>query len=130
MLMLLSTFVALWIGYLAFPTLGPRVPPALEGQVLGGTGISHAIRATLRVLERNVFLFSTVYLSLHYVVDVLGGALLAGMVAGIFGLSRRANWSRRRVARERIPCAPDRFTSERLTLRTARSPSDASQRRR
>jgi membrane-associated phospholipid phosphatase len=130
MLMLLTTFVAVWVGYLAFPAVGPRVPPALAEQVLGGSEISHAVRAMLRTLERNkldafpsghaavslvytghawvrfprwrpllvtveiALLFSTVYLSFHYVIDVLCGALLAGAISGFFVLVERAHLRR------------------------------------
>ena len=45
-------------------------------------------RVVLVVVEI-ALLFSTVYLSMHYVVDVLSGALLAVAVAGTFRLSRR-----------------------------------------
>ncbi|MEO6420767.1 MAG: phosphatase PAP2 family protein, partial [Polyangiaceae bacterium] len=95
-----------------------------------GSGISQAVRAMLRTLERNrldafpsghaavslvysghawvrfprwrpllvpveiALLFSTVYLSFHYVIDVLSGALLAGAIAGLFMLVERARFRR------------------------------------
>lgn len=118
-----------WIGYLAFPTLGPRVAPAIEAQVLGGTWISQLIRVTLHLFEGNLLdafpsghvaaslvyfgygwahfprwrlllvaveaalLFSTVYLSLHYIVDLLAGVLLAGAVIGVVLGAARAPMS-------------------------------------
>jgi membrane-associated phospholipid phosphatase len=121
-LAVVSTFVASWIGYLAFPTLGPRVDPSMGSQWLGGGWLSQSISVALHALEHNVLdafpsghaavslvyvtygwrafprwrlplvilemvlLFSTVYLSLHYVVDVFAGALLGIAMMGFLRL--------------------------------------------
>ena len=108
-----GTFLVSYLGYLLFPTAGPRVPAALEAERLGGGAISSGLRRFLHAAEYNqldafpsghtalalVFValawrllprwripvavlaagivFATVFLSLHYVVDVLAGAMLA-----------------------------------------------------
>ncbi len=112
---LITTLLLTYIGYFLVPTTGPRVPPELELQVLGGGTFSARVRDFLRAAEVNqldafpsghtalslVYLgygwrifpnwkmriplaisvvgiiFATVYLSLHYAVDLLAGALLA-----------------------------------------------------
>lgn len=118
-ILVVTTFVASWLGYLVFPTSGPRVPPGEADAILGGSAISRVLRSVLSGGEMNlldafpsahtavtlvfctlgwrlfprwptrVFLlldcagiiFATVYLSLHYVVDIAAGFVLAGVVA-------------------------------------------------
>ena len=113
-----------FLGYLAFPATGPRVPLELEDAVLGGGALSRAVRVFLHVAEKNLWdafpsghtavtvvvavrawallprwrvpfvaicaliVFATVYLSFHYVVDVVVGASIA---TGVLALGRR--WS-------------------------------------
>jgi membrane-associated phospholipid phosphatase len=108
-----ASFLVSYACYFAMPATGPRVAPEAEDMVLGGSAISEAVRAFLRVAEINrldafpsghtalslVFvgvgwrllprwrlglvavaagiIFATVYLSLHYVIDVAAGVLLA-----------------------------------------------------
>lgn len=120
-----ATFLLSYACYFLMPTSGPRVPVETEDAVLGGSGMSVAVRAFLRVAEGNQLdafpsghtavslvtltlgwrllprwrvplvllvagiLFSTVYLSLHYVVDIVAGALLAALVPLVLPLLRR-----------------------------------------
>jgi membrane-associated phospholipid phosphatase len=106
---LIATLLLSYLGYFLVPTTGPRVPLELEVQVLGGGTFSARVRDFLRAAEVNqldafpsghtalslVYLgygwrlfpswkfriiFATVYLSLHYVVDLLAGALLAASI--------------------------------------------------
>lgn len=113
-----------FLGYLMFPAMGPRVPLALEDEVLGGGVVSRGVRVFLHVVEKNLFdafpsghtavtvvvlahgsrllprwraplavvsslvIFATVYLSFHYVVDVVVGAALAVAIL-LFGRSPR-----------------------------------------
>jgi membrane-associated phospholipid phosphatase len=112
---LIATLLLSYAGYFVFPTTGPRVPPEVEVQVLGGGTFSARVRDFLRAAEVNqldafpsghtalslVYLgygwrmfpswkvriplaasvvgiiFATVYLSLHYAIDLLAGGLLA-----------------------------------------------------
>jgi membrane-associated phospholipid phosphatase len=115
---LIATLLVSYLGYFVFPTTGPRVPEALEVEVLGGGAISARVRDFLRVAEINVLdafpsghtalslvfltqgwrlfprasvrvplllavvgiIFATVYLSLHYVVDLCAGATQAALM--------------------------------------------------
>ena len=115
---LIATLLVSYVGYFLFPTTGPRVPEALEVEVLGGGAISARVRDFLRVAEINVLdafpsghtalslvflaqgwrlfprasvrvplllavvgiVFATVYLSLHYVVDLCAGAAQAALM--------------------------------------------------
>jgi membrane-associated phospholipid phosphatase len=127
-LVVVATFAATWIGYLAFPTTGPRVAAGEADSVLGGSALSRVLRMVLAGGEMNlldafpsghtavavvfcalgcrlfprwrwrVFLvldaagivFATVYLSLHYVVDIAAGFALAGLVGLVAGPLARA----------------------------------------
>jgi membrane-associated phospholipid phosphatase len=117
-----ATFLVSYIGYLIFPTLGPRTTDA----VLGGGAVSRAVRAFVHVAEANLLdafpsghvavatvcvgcgwrlfprwrvplaialvgiCFSTVYLSYHYVIDVVAGAgLAAGLLLALPPFTRR-----------------------------------------
>ena len=116
-LTLQATYFLTWIGYFAFPALGPRVPVTAQDRLLGGSVVSDVVRWALRTFEGDMLdafpsghvaislvyvafawrhlprlrlaliafevplVFSTVYLSLHYVTDVIAGAVLAGAVA-------------------------------------------------
>jgi membrane-associated phospholipid phosphatase len=51
LLALLGTFYASWVGYFLFPAAGPRLPPELEAEVIGGGAISELSRAFLRAAE-------------------------------------------------------------------------------
>lgn len=51
-LTVVACFYFTYIGYLFFPTVGPRVPVEVETTVLGGGMISQGIRAFLRFAER------------------------------------------------------------------------------
>jgi membrane-associated phospholipid phosphatase len=109
---LMTAFFLPYVGYLAFPAYGPRVPAS----ALGGGSVTAVVQAILGAAEINRLdafpsghttasltflvlgtrsfprwrvpllasvagiLFSTVYLSLHYVVDLLAGALVAAIV--------------------------------------------------
>jgi membrane-associated phospholipid phosphatase len=109
---LMTAFYLPYIGYLAFPAYGPRVPAS----ALGGGAVTAVVQAILGAAEINRLdafpsghttvsltflvlgtrsfprwrvpllasvagiLFSTVYLSFHYVVDLLAGALVAAIV--------------------------------------------------
>jgi membrane-associated phospholipid phosphatase len=113
---LLLCYYASFIGYLLFPTSGPRLPPQDEARLLGGGAISDLVRAFLQYAEKTrldafpsghtaislvawavgvrasrraalplgawvaAVVFSTVYVHVHYVVDVAAGAVLAGIV--------------------------------------------------
>lgn len=115
MFTLLVAFYLSFLGYFLWPTSGPRVPEVAEAAVLGGGGVSEAVRWFLRsaeattldafpsghtgislvslVLGARLFpraraalalwtlavTFATVYISVHYVVDVVGGVALAGL---------------------------------------------------
>lgn len=121
-----GTFLVSYLGYLLFPTAGPRVPVALEAERLGGGAISVGLRGFLHWAERTqldafpsghtalalvfaVFawrmlprwrvpvavlaagiVFATVYLSLHYVIDLVAGAALAAAMP--WTLPRLARW--------------------------------------
>lgn len=112
---MVGTLLASYASYFLFPALGPRVPHALEAEVLGGGRVSAAVRAFVALSEGNrldafpsahtalslVFLvegfrffprwrwrvplavavsaivFSTVYLSWHYIIDIVAGAAFA-----------------------------------------------------
>ncbi len=112
---MVGTLLASYASYFLFPALGPRVPRALEAQVLGGGTVSAAVRAFVALSEGNrldafpsahtalslVFLaegvrlfprwrwrillavavgaivFSTVYLSWHYIIDIAAGGAFA-----------------------------------------------------
>jgi len=43
-----------YLGYLLFPTTGPRVPAGMEGAVLGGGAVSRAVRAFVAAVESNL----------------------------------------------------------------------------
>jgi membrane-associated phospholipid phosphatase len=45
-------FYVTYVGYVLFPTLGPRIPPDAEAAVLGGGVVSDVIRAFLHFAER------------------------------------------------------------------------------
>jgi membrane-associated phospholipid phosphatase len=113
---IVGTFLASYVGYFFWPAAGPRVPPELASEVLGGGAVSAFVRAFLQLVERNQLdafpsghaavalttlllawprfprarfamllivggiLFSTVYLSLHYAVDLVAGIALALVV--------------------------------------------------
>lgn len=115
---MVGTLLASYASYFLFPALGPRVPPQLEAEVLGGGRVSAAVRAFVALSEGNrldafpsahtalslVFLvhgfrlfprwrwrvplavavaaiiFSTVYLSWHYIIDIAAGAAFAVLV--------------------------------------------------
>jgi membrane-associated phospholipid phosphatase len=47
------TFYASYVGYFMFPTIGPRPTFETESLVIGGDGVSHAIRLFLNFAERN-----------------------------------------------------------------------------
>jgi membrane-associated phospholipid phosphatase len=47
-----TCFYLSYVGYLIFPTFGPRVPIGDETTVLGGGAISHGVRAFLHFAER------------------------------------------------------------------------------
>jgi membrane-associated phospholipid phosphatase len=51
LLALLATFYGSWVGYFLFPAAGPRLPPELEAELIGGGAISEASRAFLRAAE-------------------------------------------------------------------------------
>lgn len=124
-LALLAAFYVSFLGYLLFPTSGPRLSPADEARLLGGGAVSDAVRAFLHVAERTrldafpsghtavslaaaaigarlaprhaaallawagAIVFSTVYVHVHYVVDVVAGAALAAAaLAGAPALGR------------------------------------------
>jgi membrane-associated phospholipid phosphatase len=114
-------FFTSYVGYVAFPARGPRVPLDREALVLGGSAVSASVRAFLRIAEISsvdafpsghtlvslvilafgwrllprwraplvslvaVIVFSTVYLSYHYVTDVVAGALMALALAVVAG---------------------------------------------
>ncbi|MFL5357264.1 phosphatase PAP2 family protein [Archangium sp.] len=120
-----ATFLLSYVGYFLFPTLGPRIPPELADEALGGGAISRAIRAFLLYGERNLLnafpsahtavslvllglgwrafprlrvpltlhvgaiVFTTVYLSFHYVVDLVAGVGLALMMNVLVPVLRR-----------------------------------------
>jgi membrane-associated phospholipid phosphatase len=126
-LALIATLLVSYVGYFLVPTSGPRVPHALEVEVLGGGTISAAVREFLRNAELNtldafpsghtalslVFLafgwrlfprwwvripllltvigiiFATVYLSLHYAIDLVAGATQAALMPAIVRGLRR-----------------------------------------
>jgi membrane-associated phospholipid phosphatase len=113
---LISTMYLSFLGYLAMPASGPRVPRAEEA-LLGGGAVSEAVRAFLGAAELTTLdafpsghtalsllaallaasrfpraapalglwaaaiIFSTVYIHVHYVTDLVAGAGLA--VAGL-----------------------------------------------
>ncbi len=135
-LTLLLAFYASFLGYLLFPTSGPRLSPSDAARVVGGGAISDAVRAFLLAAERTrldafpsghtaialvsaavgarvaprhgpallawagAVLFSTVYIHVHYVVDVVAGAALAAVV--VAGAPRLG----RALAAWRSPAAP------------------------
>ena len=120
-----AAFLVSYVCYFVFPTIGPRVPEDVEASLLGGSGLSSAVRGFLRVAEGNlldafpsghtalslVFLacgwrlfprwraplvldvaaivFATVYLSLHYVIDLVGGVVLAALLSAVLPPLRR-----------------------------------------
>lgn len=121
---ILLCFYASYVGYLLFPTSGPRVSREEEA-LLGGGAVSELVRGFLRGAERTLLdafpsghtavalvsaavatrfarraapafwawavavVFSTVYIHVHYAVDVLAGAGLAvAVVAGADPLAR------------------------------------------
>ncbi len=122
----IATLLVSYAGYFLFPTTGPRVPPGMEAEVLGGGAASEGVRSFMRFAEVNqldafpsghaalslVFLaygwrlfprwriplllvtagiiFSTVYLSWHYVVDLVAGAIQALAMAALVPALRRA----------------------------------------
>jgi membrane-associated phospholipid phosphatase len=111
---LLATFYLSYLGYLAWPASGPRVPRAEEA-LLGGGAISDGVRAFLGVAESTTLdafpsghtaisilavllaasrfpraapllaawaaaiIFSTVYISVHYLTDLVAGVALAAL---------------------------------------------------
>jgi membrane-associated phospholipid phosphatase len=124
-LAILLAFYASFVGYVLWPTSGPRLAPADEARLVGGGAISDAVRAFLHAAERTrldafpsghtaialvsaaagarvaprhgpallawagAVVFSTVYIHVHYVVDVAAGAALAAaVVAGATPLGR------------------------------------------
>jgi membrane-associated phospholipid phosphatase len=122
---LLLGFYLSFLGYFLWPAEGPRVPPALEGAVLGGGAVAAAIRTFLRASERTTLdafpsghtalsvlaallatrpfprwalllwawalaiVFATVYISVHYLVDVLAGFALVPLVLALAAPLRR-----------------------------------------
>jgi membrane-associated phospholipid phosphatase len=126
-LALIATLLVSYLGYFLVPTSGPRVPHAMEVEVLGGGTVSAAVREFLRNAELNqldafpsghtalslVFLgfgwrlfprwrvripllitvvgiiFATVYLSLHYAIDLVAGATQAALMPTILRGLRR-----------------------------------------
>jgi membrane-associated phospholipid phosphatase len=126
-LALIATLLVSYLGYFLVPTSGPRVPHAMEVEVLGGGTVSAAVREFLRNAELNqldafpsghtalslVFLgfgwrlfprwwvripllitvvgiiFATVYLSLHYAIDLVAGATQAALMPAILRGLRR-----------------------------------------
>jgi membrane-associated phospholipid phosphatase len=126
-LALIATLLVSYVGYFLVPTSGPRVPHAMEVEVLGGGAVSAAVREFLRNAELNqldafpsghtalslVFLgygwrlfprwevriplllsvvgiiFATVYLSLHYAIDLVAGATQAALMPAILRGLRR-----------------------------------------
>lgn len=70
---LLLGFYLSFLGYFLWPAEGPRVPPALEGAVLGGGPVAAGIRAFLRASERTTL---DAFPSGHTALSVLA-ALLA-----------------------------------------------------
>jgi len=139
----IATLLLSYLGYFLFPTTGPRVPPGMEAEVLGGGAASAGVRSFVRFAEVNqldafpsghtalslVFLaygwrffprwrvplllvtagiiFSTVYLSWHYLVDLLAGAMQALAMAALVPALRRV-FGRRAVP---SPAAPDPVVS-------------------
>jgi membrane-associated phospholipid phosphatase len=132
-----AAFLLSYACYFSLPTSGPRVAAEAEPTVLGGSALSAAIRAFLRRVEGNqldafpsghtalslvylgAILFSTVYLSLHYVVDLLAGALLAAALPVVVPALGRALGARpgraaappqrpSSKARQRLPAQPMR----------------------
>jgi len=124
-LAILVAFYGQFLGYLLFPTAGPRLPLGEEARVVGGGAISDAVRAFLHAAERTqldafpsghtavalvsaaiaarsaprwtaafvawaaAVVFSTVYIHVHYVIDVVAGAALAAAsLAGAPALGR------------------------------------------
>jgi membrane-associated phospholipid phosphatase len=117
-LALLLAFYGSFVGYLLFPTSGPRLLPADEARVVGGGAIADAVRSFLHAAEKTrldafpsghtcialvsaavgaraaprrapallawagAVVFSTVYVHVHYVVDVVAGAALAAAALG------------------------------------------------
>jgi len=111
---LVATFYLSYLGYLAVPASGPRVPHAEEA-LLGGGAVSQAVRAFLDAAELTTcdafpsghtalsllpvvlaasrfrraapalaawaaaIVFSTVYIHVHYVVDLVAGVALAAI---------------------------------------------------
>jgi membrane-associated phospholipid phosphatase len=105
-----------YVMYFLVPALGPRVPQAVEVEVLGGGRVSALVRAFIHAAEKNpldafpsghtalpmvelglvwrslprwrvpvatligMIVFSTVYLSYHYVIDVVAGAAFAAVM--------------------------------------------------
>lgn len=135
-LAILVAFYGQFLGYLLFPTAGPRLPTAEEARVVGGGAISDGVRAFLHAAERTrldafpsghtavaivsaavlvrraprwapavlawagAVVFSTVYIHVHYVVDVIAGAALAAVaLAGAPALGRAL--ARRAIRRGR-----------------------------
>ena len=123
---LLLGFFLSYVGYLCWPTFGPRVPDAEAAAALGGGALSEAVRGFLAraelttldafpsghtahslvalVLGARLFpratpalaawagliVFSTIYISVHYLVDVAAGLLQAGLTLALAPvLSRR-----------------------------------------
>jgi len=139
---LLLSFFASYLGYLCWPTTGPRVPAPAEAAVLGGGALSEAVRGFLRRSElttldafpsghtahtlvalalgarlfprwapalaawAGLVVFSTVYVSFHYVVDVAAGALLAALVLAAAPALARWLGGRERPAAEQASAGP------------------------
>lgn len=124
-LTILLAFYASYAGYFLFPTSGPRLPPADEARLLGGSAVSDAVRLFLHAAEKTrldafpsghtavalvsavtgarlapraapafaiwaiAIVFSTVFIHVHYAVDVLAGAVLAAAVTTTAGTLSR-----------------------------------------
>jgi len=124
-----TAFLLSYACYFVMPASGPRVAPADEARLLGGSVVSGAVRAFVRAAEGNqldafpsghtllslyvlglgwrllprwrgglvvltaAIVFSTVYLSFHYVVDVVAGAALVPVVAWL--VPRLRGWASR-----------------------------------
>lgn len=70
-------FFVPFLGYLAFPATGPRVPLPLEDAVLGGGAISRAVRVVLHVVEKNLWdAFPSGHTAVTVVVVARGWSLL------------------------------------------------------
>jgi membrane-associated phospholipid phosphatase len=154
-LTVVTALLVTYVSYFALPASGPRVPPAEEASVLGGSAISSVIRTALRFAEGNLLdafpsghttvslvylacgwrlfprwrvplvlavagiVFSTVYLSLHYVIDVVAGVLLAAALP--FLLPALQRWASPTPSLARPPQRPSSIALQRRPNHPIRS---------